>query len=44
MCKSVAVCASDSVCICRPVLRVSTNTGQWKEAASKVTHALVNVR
>uniref|UniRef100_A0A3P8U416 Armadillo like helical domain containing 3 n=1 Tax=Amphiprion percula TaxID=161767 RepID=A0A3P8U416_AMPPE len=26
------------------VLRVSTNTGQWKEAASKVTHALVNVR
>uniref|UniRef100_A0AAQ5X9Z5 Armadillo-like helical domain-containing protein n=1 Tax=Amphiprion ocellaris TaxID=80972 RepID=A0AAQ5X9Z5_AMPOC len=23
---------------------VSTNTGQWKEAASKVTHALVNVR
>uniref|UniRef100_A0AAQ5Z252 Armadillo-like helical domain-containing protein n=1 Tax=Amphiprion ocellaris TaxID=80972 RepID=A0AAQ5Z252_AMPOC len=24
--------------------RVSTNTGQWKEAASKVTHALVNVR
>lgn len=27
-----------------PVLRVSTNTGQWKEAASKVTHALVNVR
>uniref|UniRef100_A0AAQ6A6L4 Armadillo-like helical domain-containing protein n=1 Tax=Amphiprion ocellaris TaxID=80972 RepID=A0AAQ6A6L4_AMPOC len=22
----------------------STNTGQWKEAASKVTHALVNVR
>lgn len=27
-----------------PVLRVSTNTGQWKEAASKVTHALVNIR
>uniref|UniRef100_A0A8C9YFB9 Armadillo like helical domain containing 3 n=1 Tax=Sander lucioperca TaxID=283035 RepID=A0A8C9YFB9_SANLU len=26
------------------VLRVSTNTGQWKEAASKVTHALINVR
>ncbi|CAG5929120.1 unnamed protein product [Menidia menidia] len=26
------------------VLRVSTNTGQWKEAASKVTHALVNIR
>uniref|UniRef100_A0A3Q1C3Q6 Armadillo-like helical domain-containing protein n=1 Tax=Amphiprion ocellaris TaxID=80972 RepID=A0A3Q1C3Q6_AMPOC len=26
------------------ILRVSTNTGQWKEAASKVTHALVNVR
>ncbi|KAF3844016.1 hypothetical protein F7725_016064 [Dissostichus mawsoni] len=26
------------------VLRVSTNTGQWKEPASKVTHALVNVR
>uniref|UniRef100_A0A8C4RMP4 Armadillo like helical domain containing 3 n=1 Tax=Erpetoichthys calabaricus TaxID=27687 RepID=A0A8C4RMP4_ERPCA len=26
------------------VLRLSTNTGQWKEAASKVTHALVNVR
>uniref|UniRef100_A0A674NR89 Armadillo like helical domain containing 3 n=1 Tax=Takifugu rubripes TaxID=31033 RepID=A0A674NR89_TAKRU len=26
------------------VLRVSTNTGHWKEAASKVTHALVNVR
>uniref|UniRef100_A0A8C1BUL8 Armadillo like helical domain containing 3 n=1 Tax=Cyprinus carpio carpio TaxID=630221 RepID=A0A8C1BUL8_CYPCA len=26
------------------VLRVSTNAGQWKEPASKVTHALVNVR
>uniref|UniRef100_A0AAY3ZY83 Armadillo-like helical domain-containing protein n=1 Tax=Denticeps clupeoides TaxID=299321 RepID=A0AAY3ZY83_9TELE len=26
------------------VLRVSTNTGQWKEPASKVTHALVNIR
>ncbi|CAL8358589.1 unnamed protein product [Boreogadus saida] len=26
------------------VLRVSTNTGQWKEHASKVTHSLVNVR
>ncbi|KAJ3614215.1 hypothetical protein NHX12_017790 [Muraenolepis orangiensis] len=26
------------------VLRVSTNTGQWKEPASKVTHSLVNVR
>lgn len=26
------------------VLRVSTNTGQWKESASKVTHGLVNVR
>lgn len=26
------------------VLRLSTNAGQWKEAASKVTHALVNVR
>uniref|UniRef100_A0A8B9HG77 Armadillo like helical domain containing 3 n=1 Tax=Astyanax mexicanus TaxID=7994 RepID=A0A8B9HG77_ASTMX len=26
------------------VLRVSTNVGQWKEPASKVTHALVNVR
>ncbi|XP_068954894.1 armadillo-like helical domain-containing protein 3 isoform X2 [Petaurus breviceps papuanus] len=26
------------------VLRISTNTGQWKEAASKVTHALVNIR
>ncbi|XP_016890462.1 armadillo-like helical domain-containing protein 3 [Cynoglossus semilaevis] len=26
------------------VLRVSTNTGQWKEAASKVTYALVNIR
>uniref|UniRef100_A0A667XJ51 Armadillo like helical domain containing 3 n=1 Tax=Myripristis murdjan TaxID=586833 RepID=A0A667XJ51_9TELE len=26
------------------VLRVSTNTGQWKEPASKVTHALLNVR
>ncbi|XP_060719399.1 armadillo-like helical domain-containing protein 3 [Tachysurus vachellii] len=26
------------------VLRVSTNIGQWKEPASKVTHALVNVR
>ncbi|KAA0712452.1 UPF0668 protein C10orf76 -like protein [Triplophysa tibetana] len=26
------------------VLRVSTNTGQWKEPASKVTHALINVR
>ncbi|KAM4750330.1 armadillo-like helical domain-containing protein 3 isoform 1-T3 [Anableps anableps] len=26
------------------VLRVSTNTGQWKEAASKVTHGLVNIR
>uniref|UniRef100_A0A3B3T120 Armadillo like helical domain containing 3 n=1 Tax=Paramormyrops kingsleyae TaxID=1676925 RepID=A0A3B3T120_9TELE len=26
------------------VLRVSTNTGQWKEPASKVTQALVNVR
>ncbi|XP_037094920.1 armadillo-like helical domain-containing protein 3 [Syngnathus acus] len=26
------------------VLRVSTNTGQWKETASKVTHALINVR
>uniref|UniRef100_A0A3P9ISK1 Armadillo like helical domain containing 3 n=1 Tax=Oryzias latipes TaxID=8090 RepID=A0A3P9ISK1_ORYLA len=26
------------------VLRVSTNAGQWKEAASKVTHALVNIR
>lgn len=27
-----------------PVLRLSTNAGQWKEAASKVTHALVNIR
>ncbi|KAM4839076.1 armadillo-like helical domain-containing protein 3 isoform X3 [Urocitellus parryii] len=26
------------------VLRLSTNAGQWKEAASKVTHALVNIR
>uniref|UniRef100_A0A672KZ17 UPF0668 protein C10orf76 homolog n=1 Tax=Sinocyclocheilus grahami TaxID=75366 RepID=A0A672KZ17_SINGR len=26
------------------VLRVSTNAGQWKEPASKVTQALVNVR
>ncbi|XP_059425857.1 armadillo-like helical domain-containing protein 3 isoform X2 [Carassius carassius] len=26
------------------VLRVSTNAGPWKEPASKVTHALVNVR
>ncbi|GCB69583.1 hypothetical protein scyTo_0010583 [Scyliorhinus torazame] len=26
------------------VLRLSTNSGQWKEPASKVTHALVNVR
>ncbi|KAL2089840.1 hypothetical protein ACEWY4_014528 [Coilia grayii] len=26
------------------VLRVSTNAGQWKEPASKVTHALINVR
>ncbi|XP_064857232.1 armadillo-like helical domain-containing protein 3 [Oncorhynchus nerka] len=26
------------------VLRVSTNAGQWKEPASKVTHSLVNVR
>uniref|UniRef100_A0A8C6NHY7 Armadillo like helical domain containing 3 n=1 Tax=Nothobranchius furzeri TaxID=105023 RepID=A0A8C6NHY7_NOTFU len=26
------------------VLRVSTNAGQWKEPASKVTHALVNIR
>uniref|UniRef100_A0A8C9ST27 Armadillo like helical domain containing 3 n=1 Tax=Scleropages formosus TaxID=113540 RepID=A0A8C9ST27_SCLFO len=26
------------------VLRVSTNTGQWKEPASKVTHALGNIR
>ncbi|KAF4073334.1 hypothetical protein AMELA_G00257610 [Ameiurus melas] len=26
------------------VLRVSANVGQWKEPASKVTHALVNVR
>uniref|UniRef100_A0A4W4HRW3 Armadillo-like helical domain-containing protein n=1 Tax=Electrophorus electricus TaxID=8005 RepID=A0A4W4HRW3_ELEEL len=26
------------------VLRVSTNVGQWKEPASKVTYALVNVR
>ncbi|KAG8551266.1 hypothetical protein GDO81_004029 [Engystomops pustulosus] len=26
------------------VLRLSTNAGQWKEPASKVTHALVNVR
>ncbi|KAM4594615.1 armadillo-like helical domain-containing protein 3 [Fundulus diaphanus] len=26
------------------VLRVSTNAGQWKEAASKVTHSLVNIR
>uniref|UniRef100_A0A8C9TIG0 Armadillo like helical domain containing 3 n=1 Tax=Scleropages formosus TaxID=113540 RepID=A0A8C9TIG0_SCLFO len=26
------------------VLRVSTNAGQWKESASKVTQALVNVR
>ncbi|KAB1271570.1 Armadillo-like helical domain-containing protein 3, partial [Camelus dromedarius] len=25
------------------VLRLSTNAGQWKEAASKVTHALVNI-
>ncbi|KAE8300895.1 hypothetical protein D5F01_LYC01044 [Larimichthys crocea] len=33
-----------SVILCLPVLRVSTNTGQWKEPASKVTHALVNVR
>lgn len=32
------------VCFHTPVLRVSTNIGQWKEAASKVTHALVNVR
>ncbi|XP_032889970.1 armadillo-like helical domain-containing protein 3 [Amblyraja radiata] len=26
------------------VLRLSTNSGQWKEPASKVTHALINVR
>ncbi|XP_021573694.1 UPF0668 protein C10orf76 homolog isoform X3 [Carlito syrichta] len=26
------------------VLRLSTNAGQWKDAASKVTHALVNIR
>uniref|UniRef100_A0A8C2YGM0 Armadillo like helical domain containing 3 n=1 Tax=Coturnix japonica TaxID=93934 RepID=A0A8C2YGM0_COTJA len=26
------------------VLRISTNAGQWKEPASKVTHALVNIR
>ncbi|XP_018408692.1 PREDICTED: UPF0668 protein C10orf76 homolog [Nanorana parkeri] len=26
------------------VLRLSTNAGQWKEPASKVTHALVNIR
>uniref|UniRef100_A0A7M4F3I0 Armadillo like helical domain containing 3 n=1 Tax=Crocodylus porosus TaxID=8502 RepID=A0A7M4F3I0_CROPO len=26
------------------VLRLSTNVGQWKEPASKVTHALVNIR
>ncbi|KAL4641036.1 hypothetical protein GN956_G11779 [Arapaima gigas] len=26
------------------VLRVSTNVGQWKEPASKVTHALGNIR
>ncbi|XP_031430776.1 armadillo-like helical domain-containing protein 3 isoform X2 [Clupea harengus] len=26
------------------VLRVSTNAGQWKEPASKVTHALINIR
>lgn len=26
------------------VLRVSTNVGQWKESASKVTHALINIR
>ncbi|EGV98243.1 UPF0668 protein C10orf76 [Cricetulus griseus] len=26
------------------VLRLSTNAGQWKEAAGKVTHALVNIR
>ncbi|XP_037546167.1 armadillo-like helical domain-containing protein 3 [Nematolebias whitei] len=26
------------------VLRVSTNAGQWKEPASKVTHSLVNIR
>lgn len=32
------------LCFHPAVLRVSTNTGQWKEAASKVTHALVNVR
>uniref|UniRef100_A0A6I8QCE4 Armadillo like helical domain containing 3 n=1 Tax=Xenopus tropicalis TaxID=8364 RepID=A0A6I8QCE4_XENTR len=26
------------------VLRLSTNAGQWKEPASKVTHSLVNIR
>ncbi|XP_048464728.1 armadillo-like helical domain-containing protein 3 isoform X2 [Rhincodon typus] len=26
------------------VLRLSTNSGQWKEPASKVTHALINIR
>ncbi|XP_015744456.1 UPF0668 protein C10orf76 homolog [Python bivittatus] len=26
------------------VLRLSSNAGQWKEPASKVTHALVNIR
>uniref|UniRef100_A0A673GSX0 UPF0668 protein C10orf76 homolog n=1 Tax=Sinocyclocheilus rhinocerous TaxID=307959 RepID=A0A673GSX0_9TELE len=30
--------------LCCMVLRVSTNAGQWKEPASKVTQALVNVR
>lgn len=33
-----------SVFFLSTVLRLSTNAGQWKEAASKVTHALVNIR
>uniref|UniRef100_A0A8C5L3Q6 Armadillo-like helical domain containing 3 n=1 Tax=Jaculus jaculus TaxID=51337 RepID=A0A8C5L3Q6_JACJA len=36
---------SETICaLSFTVLRLSTNAGQWKEAASKVTHALVNVR
>lgn len=36
-------CASSN-CFLLSVLRLSTNAGQWKEPASKVTHALVNIR
>lgn len=43
----ISVCVSGldrSVFFPSTVLRLSTNAGQWKEAASKVTHALVNIR